>query len=73
MNRFDFTPVTNSDKAKFLIHGELDEQISVREIRKFYAELDEPKELAIVDGANHLFDGTTTEVGEAVEDLLRDW
>lgn len=73
VNRFDFSPVKDSDKAKFLIHGELDDQISVREIRKFYAELHEPKEMAIVDGADHLFDGRTTEVGEAVEDLLRDW
>jgi alpha/beta superfamily hydrolase len=73
VNRFDFSAVKDIDKAKFLIHGELDDQISVREIRKFYAELDEPKELAIVDGAGHLFDGRTTEVGEAIEDLLKDW
>ena len=73
VNRFDFSPVTNSPKAKFLIHGELDELISVREIRRFYAELAEPKELAVIDGADHLFDGKTSEVGEAVEDLLKDW
>jgi len=73
VNRFDFSPVKSSDKARFLVHGELDEQISVREIRRFYAELREPKELAIVDGANHLFDGRTIEAGEAIEDLLKDW
>ena len=42
-------------------------------IRKFYAELTEPKELVVIDGADHLFDGQTSELGEAVEDLLRDW
>jgi uncharacterized protein len=73
VNRFDFSPVKDTDKAKFLIHGELDEQISAREIRRFYGELHEPKELAMVDGAGHSFDGATTEVGEAVEDLLKDW
>jgi alpha/beta superfamily hydrolase len=73
VNRFDFSPVKDSDKAKFLIHGEHDELISIREIRKFYAELREPKELAVVDGADHLFDGKTSEVGEAVEDLLKDF
>jgi alpha/beta superfamily hydrolase len=73
VNRFDFSPVKASDKAKFLIHGELDALISIREIRKFYSELHEPKELAVIDGADHLFDGKTSEVGEAVEDLLRDW
>jgi alpha/beta superfamily hydrolase len=73
VNRFDFSPVRNSSKAKFLIHGELDELVSARDIRKFYAELLEPKELVVIDGAGHLFDGRTSEVGEAVEDLLRDW
>lgn len=73
VNRFDFSPVRGSPKAKFLIHGELDELVSVRDIRKFYSELLEPKELVVIDGADHLFDGKTSEVGEAVEDLLRDW
>ena len=73
VDRFDFSPVKASDKAKFLIHGELDELISIKQIRKFYSELREPKELAVIDGANHLFDGKTPEVGETVEDLLKDW
>jgi uncharacterized protein len=73
VNRFDFSPVRDSPKAKFLIHGELDELVPARDIRKFYSELLEPKELVVIDGADHLFDGKTSEVGEAVEDLLRDW
>ncbi len=73
VDRFDFSPVKESAKAKFLIHGELDELVSVRSIRKFYSELAEPKELVVIDGAGHLFDGQTSEVGEAVEDLLKDW
>ncbi len=73
VNRFDFSPVKDSVKAKFLIHGELDELVSVRAIRKFYSELMEPKELVVIDGAGHLFDGKTSEVGEAVEDLLKDF
>jgi uncharacterized protein len=70
VNRFDFSPVAASAQAKFLVHGEL---IPLRDIRRFYAGLPEPKELAIVDGADHLFDGKTTDLGEAVEDLLKDW
>jgi alpha/beta superfamily hydrolase len=73
VNLFDFSPVTRSDKAKFLVHGELDEVVPVRDIRKFYGELGEPKELSIIPGADHLFDGHTTELEEAVADLLRDW
>jgi alpha/beta superfamily hydrolase len=73
VDRFDFSPVSASAKAKFLIHGELDELVSVRAIRKFYSEMREPKELVVIDGADHLFDGKTSEVGEAIEDLLKDW
>jgi hypothetical protein len=39
----------------------------------FYGQLEEPKELALIDGANHLFEGQTPEVGEALEDLLADF
>jgi hypothetical protein len=35
--------------------------------------LREPKEVAFIEDADHLFDGKTTEVGDAVEDLLKDW
>ncbi len=73
VNRFDFSPVKESEKAKFLIHGERDELIAEREIRRFYAELREPKELTVLEGADHLFDGKTSELGEAVEDLLKDF
>jgi alpha/beta superfamily hydrolase len=73
VNRFDFSPAAHSSKAKFLIHGDRDELISLREIRKFYAELGEPKELAIIEGADHLFDGKASELGDAVADLLKDW
>ena len=40
---------------------------------KFYSDLPEPKELVIIDAADHLFDGHTTEVGEALEDLFKDF
>ena len=33
----------------------------------------EPKELVVIDGASHLFDGKVLEVGDAIEDLLGDY
>ena len=56
------------DKPKFLIHGEQDELISIKDVRKFYAELREPKELVVIEDADHLFEGKTRDVGEAVEE-----
>ena len=45
----------------------------LKEIRKFYGLLPEPKELVVIDGADHLFDGKVSEVGDGIEDLLQDF
>jgi alpha/beta superfamily hydrolase len=73
IGRYDFSSVRDSQKAKFFVHGERDEITAVKEIRQFYAGAAEPKELVIIDAADHLFDGKTSEVADAIEDLLADW
>ena len=73
VNRYDLGAVARSPKPKFFVHGELDELCSEKQIREFYAGAADPKELAIIDSANHLFEGRVSLVGEAVEDLLGDW
>jgi len=70
---YDWEAVRTSSKAKFFIHGERDELCPLKEMREFYARAAEPKELVVIDGADHLFDGKTSEVADAVEDLLGDW
>ena len=63
-------PVFESTKPKFIVHGESDELIALKSVREFYARLQEPKEMIEIDRANHLFDGQTSEVGDALEGLL---
>lgn len=70
---YSFVDVLESTKPKFLVHGGLDEVCPVKDLWAFYAKLKEPKELVVIDGANHLFEGHTVEVGEALEDLLGDF
>jgi alpha/beta superfamily hydrolase len=72
-NKWNFEPITTSPKPKFLIHGEMDEICGFREINAFYARCAEPKELVIIDGSDHLFNGVVSEVADAVEQLLGDW
>ena len=62
-----------STKAKFLVQGEADEVCPIEGMWAFYGKLDEPKELVVIDGADHLFEGKTADVGEALEDLLEDF
>jgi alpha/beta superfamily hydrolase len=73
IGKYDFSAVTNSLKPKFIIQGNRDELCPYRDTTKFYAQALDPKELVIIDGADHLFDGKTLELGEAVEDLLADY
>jgi uncharacterized protein len=73
VDRYEFASVRMSPKPKFIVHGERDELISIRMVRHFYAQLPEPKELIVIDRANHLFEGQTGEVGDALGDLLEDF
>ncbi len=73
VHKYEFAPLKASAKPKFIIHGERDELISIRLVRQFYAALPEPKELIEIDRANHLFEGQTGEVGDALEGLLEDF
>lgn len=73
VDKYDFTPITRSTKPTFIIHGERDELIPLKSVREFYARLGEPKELVVIDRADHLFDGQASEVGDALHDLLLDF
>ena len=73
VNKWDFEKVAPSPTPKFFIHGEMDEICGFREINAFYARSAEPKELVIIDGSDHLFNGVVSEVADAVEELLGDW
>jgi uncharacterized protein len=70
--KYDFTKTLDSEKPKFFVQGEADELCPLEAMWAFYGQLKEPKELVVIDAADHLFDGKTPEVGEALEDLLGD-
>jgi len=73
VNRYDFAAAKRSAKPTFIVHGEEDEIIPLKAVREFYAQLQEPKELVVIDRANHLFEGQAGEVGDALEELLGDF
>jgi alpha/beta superfamily hydrolase len=73
VTHYDFSGVERSAKPKFFIQGEFDEICFLKDMRAFYARAAEPKELVVIDAADHLFDGKVAEVADAIEDLLGDW
>jgi alpha/beta superfamily hydrolase len=70
---YAFPKTLETQKPKFLIQGDLDELCPLQDLWAFYARLRDPKELAVIDGGTHLFEGKTREVGDALEDLLGDF
>lgn len=70
---YTFPNTLTSTKPKFFVQGEADEVCPLEGMWSFYAKLEEPKELVVIDAATHLFEGQAPEVGEALEDLLADF
>lgn len=73
VDEYDFSPLRDAEKPVFIVHGSEDELCPLSLARRLYGQLDEPRELAVIDGANHVFDGRVEEVGEAIVDLLSDF
>jgi alpha/beta superfamily hydrolase len=70
---YTFENTLASIKPKFFVQGEADEVCPLEGMWAFYGKLEEPKDLAVIDGADHLFEGKAQDVGEALEDLLIDF
>src|SRR4051794_25076425 len=68
--KYEFPATVASQKPKFFVQGEADEVCPLEGMWQFYGKLHEPKELVIIDAADHLFEGKAQEVGEALEELL---
>ena len=73
VDHYAFERLRHAAKPAFIIHGEADEIAPIRGVRRLYGEMAEPKELVVIEGADHVFDGRTSLVGEAIEDLLGDF
>lgn len=70
LHMYDFSIVKASPKPKYFVQGERDELCPLAHMQAFYDELLPPKHLAVVPGANHLFNGQVEEVGAAIVRLL---
>jgi uncharacterized protein len=67
---YDFEGVAAAAKPVYLVHGERDQLCPLKAVQRFYGTLAEPRELVVVDAADHLFDGHVSEVADAIADLL---
>lgn len=66
VSRYDFTGVAQCNKPKLFVQGSLDEFGTAEALNMFFAALDEPKELKIIQGADHFFEGHLPELAASV-------
>jgi uncharacterized protein len=67
---FDF--LHDCTKPKLFVSGDRDQFGPTAKLRELIASVPEPKELVIIQGADHFFEGRLREMREAVEDWVRE-
>ncbi len=70
VSKYDFKGIVPCNKPKLVIQGELDAFGQPKEVEPFFATLDEPKELRIIAGADHFFEGGLNEMSDAVSRFI---
>ncbi len=70
VSKYDFTGIAQCHTPKLFVQGSLDEFGSAEDLEKLFAALDEPKELRIIQGADHFFEGHLAELAQTVADFI---
>jgi uncharacterized protein len=69
-SKYDFTEIPRCGKPKLFVQGALDQFGSPDDLKTLFDALDEPKQLKIVEGADHFFEGHLTELVDAVSSFI---
>ena len=70
VSKQSFSDLAHCNKPKLLVQGTNDQYGSVDQLETFFASLDEPKHIKIIDGADHFFEGHLPELAEAVTKFI---
>jgi alpha/beta superfamily hydrolase len=55
---------------KLFVQGSLDQFGTVEDLKKLFSRLKDPKELRIIEGADHFFEGRLEELGRIVSGFI---
>lgn len=67
---YDFSVLETCTKPKLFIQGSEDELFPIAQLEAYVARLPDPKQLIVIPGANHLFEGKVAEVADAIHEAL---
>lgn len=68
--KYDFSEIAHCGKPKLFVQGSLDEFGPVSDLEKFFATLDEPKQLKFIESADHFFESRLPELSHAVSAFI---
>ena len=67
---YDLARVVQCAKPKLFVQGSQDQFGPADQLRQFVARVSEPKELVIIDGADHFFEGRLDEMAKAISGFI---
>jgi alpha/beta superfamily hydrolase len=70
VSKYDFSDISQCNKPKLFVQGSLDEFGSPADLETLFAVLDEPKQMKVIEGADHFFEGHLIELSQAVRDFV---
>ena len=70
VSKQNFSDLGHCNKPKLLVQGSNDQYGPVDQLEMFFASLDEPKQMKIIDDADHFLEGHLQELAEAVTKFI---
>ncbi|HEY3137378.1 MAG TPA: alpha/beta fold hydrolase [Blastocatellia bacterium] len=70
VSKYDLGEVAQCSKPKLFVQGSLDEFGPPEDLERLFSTLAEPKQLRIIAGADHFFEGHLTELAGAVSEFV---
>jgi hypothetical protein len=71
-SKYDLVGIESCDRPKLFVQGEHDQFGSPGDLRKYLEMVAEPKQIAIIEGADHFFEGRLNELGEVVSRFIHE-
>jgi len=70
VSKYDLSTIGRCKKPKLFVQGSLDQFGSADDLKRMFASLDEPKQLKIIGGADHFFEGHLNELVDGVSSFI---
>ncbi len=70
-SKYEFDHVIACDRPKLFVQGSNDEFGSIADLENLYNRFNEPKQLKVIEGADHFFEGHLDELQKIVADFIQ--